>query len=81
MPSVLDTGFEAARTLCHQLYLLNLWRVNQVDALNSHASKSDGNFQGGSPRVFALERENQSSMSHSLVAFKSLLESDIDDIS
>jgi hypothetical protein len=78
---VFEIGSEITRTLADELDFDNFWRVNQVNGLDGHTTEPDGDFKGCSKTFSSLIGKNQTTMSDSLFAFKSLLISNINNIS
>ena len=76
-----EIGSEITRTLANELDFDNFWRVNQVNGLDGHTTESNGDFKGCSETFSSLIGKNQTTMSDSLFAFKSLLISNINNIS
>lgn len=55
--------------------------MNQVNGLDGHTTEPDGDFEGCSETFSSLIGKNQTTVGNSLFAFKSLLISNVDEIS
>lgn len=55
--------------------------MDQVDGFDTHTTESDCNFEGCSETVSSFESKDEATMSDSLLALKSLLISNINNIS
>jgi len=81
VPVMLYIGLETPWALSYYFNFFNLRRVNQVNALYGHSTKSDCQLQRCCPRPFSLEWQNQSSVGHCLSTLEGLLECQVDNIS
>lgn len=79
-PIMLQISPEVTWSLSYQLNLHHFWRMNQVNRLQTHTTKSYCHFKSCRQTFSSLKRQNQTSVSNSLLAFESFLVSNVDDI-